>query len=111
MTLPDGMVLEQSDGTAWMGMFCLTMLSIALELTTSRPVYIDVASKFFEHFMYIADAINGTSHKTIGLWDEEDGFYYDNLCLPDGSQLPLKLRTLVGFIPMLAVETIEQATL
>jgi hypothetical protein len=111
MTLPEGIVLEQSDGTAWMGMFCLTMLSIALELTHSRPVYIDVASKFFEHFLYIADAINGTSGKSIGLWDEEDGFYYDNLCLPDGSHLPLKLRTLVGFIPMLATETIERATI
>jgi hypothetical protein len=108
MTLPEGMVLEQSDGTAWMGMFCLTMLAIAMELAVENRVYVDLASKFLEHFMYIAEAINGTQGEGKGLWDEEDQFFYDNLSLPDGRRFPLKVRTLTGFIPLLATETFKQ---
>ena len=111
MTLPDGMVLEQTDGTAWMGLYCLTMLRMAMELATVNHVYVDLVTKFFEHFMYIADAINGSVTSDCGLWDDEDQFYYDRISTPDGRKVPLKLRTLVGFIPLLAVETFERETL
>jgi hypothetical protein len=107
MMLPDGMILEQTDGTAWMGLYCLTMLRIAMELATVDRVYVDMATKFFEHFMYIADAINGTAMGDGGLWDEEDQFFYDRISTPGGGKFPLKLRTLVGFIPLLAVETFQ----
>jgi hypothetical protein len=106
--LPTGGHLEQADGTAWMGMYCLNMLSIALELARERRVYEDVATKFFEHFLYIANALNNIASEGISLWDEEDQFFYDTLHMPDGSYVPLKVRALVGFIPLLAVETIEQ---
>ena len=105
--LPTGGHLEQSDGTAWMGMYCLNMLAIALELARENRAYEDVATKFFEHFLYIADALNNIGGEGISLWDEEDQFFYDVLHLPDGSHVPLKVRSLVGFIPLLAVETIE----
>ena len=108
-TLPDGMVLEQSDGTAWMGMFGVTMLAMALELARSNPVYEDMATKLFDHFLYIADAIYGRGETGRGLWNDEDGFFYDKLSLPDGQQFPLKVRSLVGLIPLLAVETAEIA--
>src|SRR5438876_10321328 len=83
MTLPDGMVLEQTDGTAWMGLYCLTMLRMAMELATVNHVYVDMATKFFEHFMYIAEAINGTVTGDTGLWNEEDQFFYDRISMPD----------------------------
>jgi hypothetical protein len=105
--LPTGGHLEQSDGTAWMGMFCLTMLTIALELARENRVYEDVATKFFEHFLYIAGALNDIGSAGIALWDEGDEFFYDVLHLPDGQIQPLKVRSLVGIIPLLAVETIE----
>jgi Glycosyl hydrolase family 63 C-terminal domain len=105
MTLPDGAVLEQADGTAWMGMFAAIMLAMALELANSDPVYEDMAAKIFDHYMYIADAIYGGGESGLGLWNDEDGFFYDKLSLPDGRQMPLKLRSLVGLIPMLAMET------
>jgi hypothetical protein len=108
MTLPEGMVLEQSDGTAWMGMLCLTMLAMAMELAIEDRVYVEMATKFFEHFMYIAEAINGSQGEGKGLWNEEDQFFYDNLSLPDGRRFPLKVRTLTGCIPLLATETLEQ---
>ena len=111
MMLPDGMLLEQTDGTAWMGLYCLTMLRMAMELATFNHVYVDMATKFFEHFMYIANAINGTAIEDSGLWDEEDQFFYDRISITDGSKLPLKLRTLVGFIPLLAVEPFERELL
>jgi hypothetical protein len=100
--LPTGGHLEQSDGTSWMAMYCLHMLAIALELARESPTYEDVASKFWEHFVYIANALN-----TLGLWSEEDGFYYDVLHLPDGSALPLKVRSMVGLVPLFAVETLD----
>ena len=107
--LPTGGHIEQSDGTAWMGMFCLNMLAIAMELACKSPSYEDVASKFFEHFVYIADAINHMSMggSAIQLWNEEDGFFYDALHLPDNTVVPLKIRSMVGLIPLFAVETIE----
>ncbi|MBX7236958.1 MAG: hypothetical protein K1X65_21430 [Caldilineales bacterium] len=105
--LPTGGHLEQADGTAWMGMYCLNMLAIALELARHQPAYEDVATKFFEHFIYIADAINKSMDGHDGLWDEEDGFYYDLIHTPDGHRFPLRLRSFVGLIPLFAVETLE----
>jgi hypothetical protein len=107
MALPTGGHLEQSDGTAWMGMYCLTMLAIALELARENRVYEDVATKFFEHFLYVAEALNNLGGEGIALWDEEDQFFYDALHLESDAHLPLKVRSLVGLIPLLAVETIE----
>ncbi len=104
--LPTGGYLEQADGTAWMAFFCGTMLSIALELASEDPSYEDMASKFFEHFIAITDAMNhfgGT-----GLWNQEDGFYYDQLQLPSKA-VHLKVRSLVGIIPLLAVEVLEDS--
>src|SRR5262249_1486056 len=105
--LPTGGHLEQSDGTSWMGMYCLNMLAIALELSREDPAYEDVATKFFEHFNYISRAMNDMGSEGMALWDEEDGFYYDALHLPDGSQHFLKVRSLVGLLPLLAVTTLE----
>jgi len=104
--LPMGGHLDQSDGTAWVGMFCLNMLAIALELARNDIAYEDVATKFFEHFMYIAGALNNIGGEGISLWDDEDEFFYDVLHTDAGS-LRLKVRSLVGLIPLLAVETIE----
>ncbi len=103
--LPSGWLLEQSDGTSWMAMFSLMMLKMALQLSSVNPVYEDIASKFFEHFLYIADAIN--HHYGSGLWDEEDGFYYDRLNFGDGKRQLLRIRSLVGLVPLFAVETLE----
>jgi hypothetical protein len=108
--LPDGGVLEQSDGTSWMAMFCLNMLAIAMELAKDDAVYEDVASKFFEHFVYISDAMNNVGHSNTKLWNERDGFYYDVLHL-NGEQIPLKVRSMVGLIPLFAVETLESGWL
>jgi hypothetical protein len=105
--LPTGGHLEQSDGTSWMGMYCLNMLAIALELAKEDMAYEDVASKFFEHFVYIAHAMNDIGIDSMALWDNEDGFYYDVLRLPDGGQHFLKIRSMVGLIPLFAVETLE----
>ncbi len=105
--LPLGGKLYQSDATSWMGMYCLNMLAIALELAKNNPSYEDMASKFYEHFLYIADAINYSDKGNIPLWDEEDGFYYDVLSLPEGKQVPLKVRSLVGVIPLFAVATLD----
>jgi len=109
--LPTGGHLEQADGTSWMGMYCLNMLAIALELAKDNPSYEDIASKFYEHFIYIADAMNIIGGEEAGLWDEEDGFYYDVLHLPDGRYHPLKVRSMVGLIPLFAVQTLDQETL
>jgi Glycosyl hydrolase family 63 C-terminal domain len=106
--LPTGGHIEQSDGTAWMGMYCLNMLAIALELAREDPSYEDVASKFFEHFVYIAHAMDDMGHEGLGLWNEADGFYYDVLHA-DGHHQPLRVRSLVGLVPLFAVETLEPA--
>ncbi len=103
--LPNGQALEQADGTAWMTFFCSIMLSMALELASEDPAYEDIASKFFEHFVEIADAMNTLGG--TGLWDEEDGFYYDQL-LVDGQAHPLKIRSIVGLIPLFADAVLEQ---
>ncbi len=104
---PDGAFLEQSDGTSWMAMFCLNMLAIAVELAKENPVYGDVASKFFEHFVYISDAMNNLGNDNTELWNERDGFYYDVLHLKNERNIPVKVRSMVGLIPLFAVETIE----
>ncbi len=106
--LPDGAHLEQSDGTSWMAMFCLNMLAIAVELAKEDPVYGDVASKFFEHFIYISDAMNNLGDENSELWNERDGFYYDVLHLEDKRNIPVKVRSMVGLIPLFAVETVEE---
>ena len=110
-TFTDGSRLEQSDGTSWMGMFCLNMLRIAVELARENPVYENIATKFFEHFLSIAAAMNNLGGKGIGLWDEEDEFYYDVLHTPGGRYFRVRVRSLIGLMPLLAVETIEPALL
>ena len=105
--LPTGGHLEQSDGTSWMAMYTLNLLAIALELAEEDPVYEDVASKFWEHFLHIANSMNHLGNGEMGLWNEEDGFYYDVLHLPDGKKFPMKVRSMVGLIPLFAVETLE----
>jgi hypothetical protein len=105
--LPNGEFIEQADGTGWMAMYSLNLLAIALELARDDPAYEDVASKFWEHFLFIAKAINHLGEDGVGMWDEEDGFFYDALHLPDGRHMPLKVRSMVGLIPLFAVETLE----
>jgi hypothetical protein len=105
--LPTGGFIEQSDGTSWMAMYTLNLLAIAMELARHNPVYEDVASKFWEHFLYIASAMNNRGNEGLQLWDDEDGFYYDVLHLPDGSHFPMRVRSMVGLIPLFAVETLE----
>jgi len=105
--LPVAGHLGQADGTAWMGFYSLNMLAIALELARENRVYEDVATKFFEHFLYIAGAINGLGIESVPLWNEDDEFFYDVLHLDSGAYIPLKVRSLVGLIPLLAVETLE----
>jgi hypothetical protein len=109
--LPTGGYLEQSDGTSWMAMYTLNLLAIALELAKEEPCYEDMASKFWEHFVYIAHAMSHRGRNCIGLWDQEDGFFYDVLKLPDGSEFPMKIRSMVGLIPLFAVETLEPEVL
>ncbi len=106
--LPTGGHIEQSDGTAWMGSFCLNMLAMALELARDNPSYEDMASKFFEHFMYIAHAMGhmGGDGEHIDLWHEEDGFFYDVLHIAEGAQ-PMQVRSLVGLVPLFSVQVIE----
>ena len=105
--LPTGGFIEQSDGTSWMGMYCLNMLAISLELARENPAYDGVASKFFEHFVYICRAMNNLGNEGIALWDPEDGFYYDVLHLPGGRHFPLRVRSMVGLIPLFACETLD----
>ncbi len=107
--LPTGGWLDQADGTAWMAMYTLNLLRIAMELGCSNHAYEDLATKFFEHFLYIADAMTDLGGKGVGLWDEADGFYYDVLRLPDGGVDTMRVRSIVGLIPMLAVEVIDPA--
>jgi hypothetical protein len=104
-SFPDGSHLEQSDGTSWMGMFSLNLMRIAIELARENHVYENIATKFFEHFLGIAAAMNNLGG--VGLWDEEDEFYYDVLHTPGGRYFPLKVRSIVGLMPLLAVETIQ----
>lgn len=105
--LPMGGYLEQSDGTSWMAMYCLNMLAIAWELSRYNNAYEDIASKFFEHFLYIANAIHNIEGSGESLWDETDGFFYDQLRVPDRTRHPLRIRSMVGLIPLLAVEILD----
>jgi hypothetical protein len=107
--LPMGGVINQADATSWMAMYCLNLMRIALELALHNPVYQDIASKFFEHFLNIAAAMTnvGGDGNGIGLWDDTDNFYYDSMQRPDGQPISLKVRSLVGLIPLFAVETLE----
>jgi mannosylglycerate hydrolase MGH1-like protein/glycosyl hydrolase family 63 len=109
--LPTGGFINQADGTSWMAMYCLNLMRIALELGRHNPVYEDIATKFFEHFLHIAEAMNNIGDVGIGLWDEQDEFYYDVLNFPDGRTIPLKLRSMVGLIPLCAVEVLEPESL
>ena len=104
--LPTGGHLEQADGTAWMAMFSQNMLELAFEITPHDPTYEPMISKFAEHFYYIGQAMNRPGQD--GMWDEEDGFYYDLLRLPDGSATRLKVRSMVGLLPLCAVTVVEQ---
>ena len=104
--LPTGGYINQSDGTSWMAMYSLNLMRIALELAQHDHVYEDIATKFFEHFLHIAEAMTNAGDG-MGLWNDEDGFYYDVLNLPDGQMLPLKVRSMVGLIPLFAVETLD----
>lgn len=105
--MPGGGHIDQADGTAWMAMYSLNLMRIALELALENPVYEDIATKFFEHFLDIAKAMTDVAGTGKGLWDDEDGFFYDALHLPNGEVHPLKVRSLVGLAPLFAVETIE----
>jgi hypothetical protein len=105
--LPGGNFVEQSDGTSWMAMYTLNLLAIALELAREDQAYEDVASKFWEHFIFIAHAMNNIGRDNVDLWDEEDGFYYDVLHTPEGKHIPMRVHSVVGLIPLFAVETLE----
>ncbi len=108
--LPGGGSLEQSDATSWMGMYCLNLMAMALELAKENPAYEDVASKFFEHFVHISRAMNNMAGKGLALWDEADGFYYDVLHLPNRAAMPLRVRSMVGLIPLFATTTLDEET-
>src|SRR4051812_31314646 len=103
-----GAMLEQSDATGWMGMFCLNLMRIALELARDNPVYEGMASKFLQHYVYVAHAMKHMGAGDTQLFDSEDGFFYDVLRYPDGSSQKFRLRSLVGLIPLFAVERLEQ---
>jgi hypothetical protein len=105
--LPTGGHINQCDGTSWMAMYCLNLMRIALELSAQNSAYEDLATKFFEHFLYIADALTDIGGRGIDLWSQEDEFYYDVLCLPDGRNMPLTVRSMVGIIPLFAVEVLD----
>jgi hypothetical protein len=109
--LPTGGYINQADGTAWMAMYSANLMRMALELARYNPVYEDVATKFFEHFLHIAEAMTNMAGKQIGLWDDEDKFYYDELILPGGEIVPLKVRSMVGLIPLFAVEILDEKLL
>jgi Mannosylglycerate hydrolase MGH1-like glycoside hydrolase domain len=105
--LPTGGYINQSDGTSWMAMYALNLMRIALELSEYNHVYEDIASKFFEHFLGIAQAMSCMFSDDVGLWDDEDQFFYDVLCLPNNERVRLRIRSMVGLIPLFAVETLE----
>ncbi|HMH24824.1 MAG TPA: hypothetical protein VK563_23780 [Puia sp.] len=109
--LPDGSRLEQADGTSWVAMYSLNLMRIALELSRANQVYQDMANKFFEHFLYIAGAMASMGVGSDGLWDEADEFYYDSVKLPDGGNFKVKIRSMVGLIPLFAVEILDDELL
>jgi hypothetical protein len=105
--LPTGGFINQADGTAWVAMYSLNLMRIALELAQHNDVYEDIASKFFEHFLHIAEAMTKIGGEERGLWDDVDKFYYDVLCVPGSAPCPLRIRSMVGLIPLFAVEVLE----
>src|SRR5262249_38699197 len=107
LPVPSGGALEQPDATGWMGMYCLNCMQIALELAVEDEVYEDIATKFFEHFIHIADAINSVLGIEEGLWDRNSGFYYSMLVMPDGKMLRIPQDNVAGLIPLFAVATNE----
>ncbi|HET7694433.1 MAG TPA: hypothetical protein VFK57_01895 [Vicinamibacterales bacterium] len=109
--LPNGAILEQSDATGWMGFFCLHMMRIAIELARTNPVYEAMATKFFEHFIYIGGAMKRMGGRGYQLWDEVDGFFYDVLRYPDGEFHKFRVRSLVGLIPLYAVDVLDESEL
>lgn len=109
--LPTGGHINQADGTSWMAMYSLNLMRIALELAIENSVYEDIATKFFEHFMHIAEAMTNIGDVDVGLWDEEDQFFYDELRLPGGDLIPLKVRSMVGLIPLFAIEVFDEEVL
>ena len=109
--LPTGGTINQSDGTAWMAMYSLNLMRIALELARHNPVYQDIGTKFFEHFLHIAEAMTNMGDEQLGLWDETDQFFYDALMPGEGKPIPIKLRSMVGLIPLFAVEILDADTL
>jgi hypothetical protein len=109
--LPTGGKIEQSDGTSWMAMYALNLMRMALELAKQNPVYQEMAGKFFEHFLYIADAMTRGGDGKFNLWDDEDQFYYDVLHTPDNTRTKLKVRSIVGLIPLFAVEIVDEELL
>ena len=110
-TLPSGATLQQADGTAWMGMFALNMMRISVELAAADPVYQDMATKFFEHFLSIAEAMADFAGTGEGLWDDTDKFYYDRLRFPDGTTMPLRVQSIVGLLPLTAVHVMQPEAL
>jgi hypothetical protein len=106
--LPGGGILEQADGTSWMAMYCLNMLMISIELGQDNPAYQDLATKFFEHFVYIGAAVNRIGDHQLGLWHEDMGFYFDALKLPDGRRIPIAAHTIAGLIPIFAITTVDR---
>lgn len=109
--LPGGGVLEQADATAWMAMYSLNMMKMAIKICEFDPSFEDAATKFYEHFVYISESLNRDDNEWIGLWDEEDGFFYDLLRLPGEKCVPLKIHSLVGLMPMYAVSLISKETI
>lgn len=107
-TIPGGGMLEQADGTSWMAMYCLNMLELALEISQCNPAYEDVTTKFFEHFVYIAESLNRIGEDWTGSWDDQEGFFYDVLSLPDGKYIPLKVRSLVGLTTLFGVFVLKK---
>ena len=110
-TIPGGGILEQADGTSWMAMYCLNMLEMALEIAQVDDTYEDVTTKFFEHFVYIAESLNRIGENWTGSWDDEEGFFYDVLAMPDGRYIPVKVRSLVGLSTMFAVLVLKKGML
>ncbi|SDP70574.1 Glycosyl hydrolase family 63 C-terminal domain-containing protein [Mucilaginibacter sp. OK268] len=109
MHLPSGQHLEQADGTSWMAMYSLNLLRIATELAVGDNAYADIASKFFEHFIYIVGAMSNLGENNEGLWDEEDGFFYDQISFPDDGSIKMKVRSIVGLIPLFATEVLNES--
>ena len=109
--IPGGGHLEQADGTSWMAMYCLNMLDMALEISQVDDSFEDVTTKFFEHFLHIAESLNRLTENWTGAWDEEDGFFYDVLALPNGKYIPMKVRSLVGLTTLFGTLVLDNKRL